>query len=85
METGQIIMATIGFLTLCGGIITVYVRGITSQALLKQENEFIFAEVTELKKTVTKLEDDLFAELKSINHSINDLKLAIKDKQDKTY
>lgn len=77
MNSSQLIEATIGFLTMAGGLVGVYVTHEKKLALAKQENVHTQNQVNKLEKRVGELEDRIFQKLDKMNESIEEIKIQI--------
>ena len=77
MEFSQMIGATVGMLTMAGGIITIYVTHEKKLALSRQQNIYTQQQVNKLEKRVADLEEKIFAKLDKMNDSMEEIKIKI--------
>jgi len=77
MNNSTLIEATIGFLTMTGGLIGIYVTHEKKLALAKQQILYTQQQVNKLEKRVADLEEKIFAKLDKMNDSMEEIKIKI--------
>lgn len=77
LDLGTLITGTLGFVTMAGGIVAVYVKSNEKQALAEQQNRFTNQQVEKLESRVALLEKNVAERIDSIHEDLTEIKISI--------